>query len=78
MTRSPAAGRITRGRKERETMTKDINIKSVYTEVNRILQQLERAEAERIRRNYKPARTHRSEAQQRTRRGYSQPRPRYC
>ena len=59
-------------------MTEQRTIKSIYAEVNRAIMALERKEAERTRRNYKPARTRPSAPAIRTRGGYSQPRPRYC
>ena len=59
-------------------MTEQTNIKSIFKEVNRVIMEMERREAERIRRNYKPAHTRPSAPTIRTRGGYSKPRPRYC
>lgn len=59
-------------------MTEQRTIKSIFTEVNRAIMELERREAERNRRHYKPAHTRPSAPAIRTRGGYSKPRPRYC
>lgn len=59
-------------------MTEQRTIKSIFTEVNRAIMALERKEAERIRRSYKPAHTRPSAPAIRARGGYSKPRPRYC
>lgn len=45
------------GNKEAQTMTEQRTIKSIFKEVNRAIVEMERREAERIRRNYKPAHT---------------------
>ena len=59
-------------------MTENIDIKAISREVNRTLQKMERAQEERTRRAYKPAKTRPSAPRRTTCRGYSQPRARIC